>query len=88
MTLNQVSAERRPQLPCQTNFGRYPKYVIAAGSKVRIQQRPGGVWRSHTTRRDLIFDKASHSRNDSLWFDVDCWRIWVRREAVETDARR
>jgi hypothetical protein len=79
---NGASPERRPQLPAQ-NLGRYPKYVIAAGTRLRIQQRPGGNWRSHTTRRVLTFDKATHSRDDSLWFEYECWKIWVRREDVK-----
>lgn len=78
------SGGRKPQLPCGTNYGSHARYVIPAGTKIRIGQLPSCVWRTWITKRELKFDKARHGTKDKLCFDYEDWRIWVDRKKIET----
>lgn len=58
--------QRRPQRPCSANgytpCVRPPRYVIPAGTPVRIRQidTTRNPWRPYVTKRELVFDQPKY----------------------------
>lgn len=73
----------KPQLPCQTSYGSYPKWIIPAGTNVRISLKGTHSWRDYKTRIDLEFTDTDWSNATGIKFTHDSrWLIWVRRNDV------
>jgi hypothetical protein len=78
-----TSDKRKPQLPCGTNYGAYSRYVIPAGTSVRISRKGyQDQWSDHTTRQDLRFDHSKKTSDTGITFEHLGWLIWVRHDRI------
>lgn len=58
-------------------------YYLPAGSRVKVREIGRGEFRSHTTKRLLVWEHYQESYPGGYVFWYGAWEIAVKREAVQ-----